>query len=135
MDQPPRTAPVITKTPEPETLQSAYRSQQSPKDPLYARTRERLRELLLSPEAQKVWTAFAPQNVSPTKQVLSYRAISRAIAAHMGIFTSRVGTKIEFDAHFLARKLRQKPYIFLQRRLALTSAPRKSSWNYVELKK
>lgn len=53
MDQPPRTAPVITKTPEPETLQSAHRSQQSPKDPLYARTRERLRELLLSPEAQK----------------------------------------------------------------------------------
>lgn len=81
MDQPPRTAPVITKTPEPETLQSTHRSQQSPKDPLYARTRERLRELLLSPEAQKVWTAFAPQNVSPTKQVLSYRAISRAIAA------------------------------------------------------
>lgn len=42
---------------------------------------ERLRMELQKPEAQKIWSRYLSKNIATNKNVLSYRAISRAISA------------------------------------------------------
>lgn len=63
---------------------ASFTSQLSPVAPdktYMKRASERLREELLKPQSQQLWTRYISHRIATDKSVLSYRAISRAMSA------------------------------------------------------